>query len=244
VRHGLDVFDFSIICEIPNEELNAREIHEIATRETLAPKGYNLKKGGDNHEMHESTRLKLSEAQKGPKSHRWGKKNTAEQNAKISASNSGPNNRFYGKHLSDEEKDKIRKTSPSAKKVNQYTLEGVFLKTWDSTKQAMTEAKDSSIGDKCKGLMKTTKFLWTYYIEGQDPKIYIAPENRRKKREKVCKPERESWYMRNRDAINAKRRAAPKKPKKPLTEEQKAQKREYYQRTKALKNNLVSEIKE
>lgn len=284
VCHGLEAFVFEIICEVPTENLNAREIQEIAQRNTIAPNGYNLKKGGDNHEVHEITRQKLREAQTGPKSSRWGKKNTPEHNQKIKEALTG---KTKGP-VSDDQKVRLRKSSPKAKRVNQYTLDGKFLKTWDSTKQAQTQSGESGVGEKCKGIRGGTKFLWTYYVEGQDPAVYVAPEkvkktptpeqkeherelrvalrqknreqiNENKRKRRAIKKEvykkkpataeqnarRREYRKANRDHINAqKREYAKNRPRPPQTEEQKAKKREDYNRKKALKNNLVSDNKE
>jgi hypothetical protein len=72
-KRGIDKFHFEVICELPNEELNAREIDEIIKHNSLAPHGYNLKKGGDNHELHPETRHKISESLKGENNPFFGK---------------------------------------------------------------------------------------------------------------------------------------------------------------------------
>jgi hypothetical protein len=65
-KHGVDNFEFSVLCELPNEELNDREILEIRERNTLAPTGYNLETGGNNSKfIHTESRLKMSESAKG-----------------------------------------------------------------------------------------------------------------------------------------------------------------------------------
>ena len=49
----------------------------------------------------------------------------------------GENNPMYGKHLSEETKQKMRKPRLYQRKpILQYTLEGVFVKEWDSAKSA------------------------------------------------------------------------------------------------------------
>ena len=64
-KHGVENFEFSIICEIPNEELDDREILEIRERNTIVPNGYNIEEGGNkNKVIHSETRKKLSEARK------------------------------------------------------------------------------------------------------------------------------------------------------------------------------------
>ena len=67
-KHGVENFEFSVICEIPTEELNAREILEIRERNTLYQNGYNLESGGNTNVItHPETRKKMSEANKGEK---------------------------------------------------------------------------------------------------------------------------------------------------------------------------------
>ncbi len=47
-KHGFDAFDWSIIFDdIPDDELNQREIEAIAGFGTLTPRGYNSTPGGD-----------------------------------------------------------------------------------------------------------------------------------------------------------------------------------------------------
>lgn len=63
-RWGLKNFTFSVLMEIPDEELNDREVLEIKNRNTLVPNGYNIREGGEACPCHPHTRLKLSEAAK------------------------------------------------------------------------------------------------------------------------------------------------------------------------------------
>jgi group I intron endonuclease len=163
--HGIDAFDFTVICEIPTEELNDREIQEIRDRNTLAPNGYNLQTGGNSHGCHPYTRKKLSEQKKG-NTYNFGKKTPPETIAKMKEAHSGPNHHMYGKHLPDWVKDVLRKSQPSAKKVDQYTNDGDLVQTWDSIKHAARTLgmSDSHISECCKGQLKTYKsFVWRYH---------------------------------------------------------------------------------
>jgi hypothetical protein len=61
---------------------------------------YNLTNGGEGNVgwiPSEETRAKMSEAQKGDKSHMYGKTRSAETRAKQSAAQKGENNHMYGK---------------------------------------------------------------------------------------------------------------------------------------------------
>jgi hypothetical protein len=56
--------------------------------------------------------------------------------------------------------------SPSCKKINQYTIEGVFIKTWESAKEVENVLKISrfAISQVLIGNNKTSGgFKWEYY---------------------------------------------------------------------------------
>jgi group I intron endonuclease len=177
-KYGLDCFVFEIICEAPNEELNSREVDEIFKRNSLSPNGYNLKKGGDNHEVHPETRRKLSERQKGEKHWSFGKKASEETCKKRSESLKGDKNPMFGKHRTDEVKHKISlKISgknnpnfgkpaaehPSAKEV-EHLNDGVWV-SHPSIRDAShaTGASYRGISECCKGRQeKAGGFEWRY----------------------------------------------------------------------------------
>lgn len=270
--HGVEKFSFEVLYEVPNEDLDAREIHEIAERDTIAPKGYNLQKGGKMTSAHPSTRERLSQALRGKG---VGRKHSEESKRKMSESSKGPKSYLFGVKLTDEQREKRRLESTTAKKVNQYTLDEKFIKTWLSVSQVKTELGVKDVSNTCNGVFNAQGgFKWTWYTGTEE---YVKPvkvprtdEMRRRaseynaknrdrinaRRREIRKPgpptpkEKQAeytrrWKEKNREAINARRRERYKnKPRKPLTEEQKAKKREAYHRTKALKNNLESEIKD
>jgi hypothetical protein len=128
--HGLDAFEFSVICEIPSEELDEREIREIKERNTITPNGYNIKQGGDVHAHHEETKRKISESNR--VSHA-GVKLSEEHARRISeGQRASPN---MSRPHTDEEKQRIREAKRTTMKpVDQYTLDGTLLKTWDSVR--------------------------------------------------------------------------------------------------------------
>lgn len=52
----------------------------------------------------------------------------------------------------------------SAKKINQYDLEGNFVKTWDSISDVKRSLRIYNIDSCCKGKRKTAgKYIWKYY---------------------------------------------------------------------------------
>ena len=196
--HGIDAFDFIIVCEIPVEELNDREILEIKERNTLAPNGYNLQTGGKSYGCHPDTRKKLSEQKKG-NTYNFGKNTPPSTIAKLKEAQSGPNHHMYGKHLPEWVKDIIRKSQPTTKKVDQYTKDGAFVKTWDSIKGAAKTLgiSDSHISECCKGQLKTYKsFIWRYHGVAFDKDV----KNKEKIEERNLK-NRENWANRTPEQV-------------------------------------------
>jgi group I intron endonuclease len=64
-KYGEEAFRFELIAEFQSrDELNAAEAFHIETSGSMYPNGYNLVKGGDAHEISESTRTKISDALK------------------------------------------------------------------------------------------------------------------------------------------------------------------------------------
>jgi len=164
--HGIEKFSFEIICEVPNEDLDAREIQEIAERNTLVPNGYNLQVGGMLKSPHPTTRVKIGLAHKGK---RTGQKHSEETKKKIAESHKGEKSYLFGKVYTDEEKEQMMNASRFAKKVNQYTLDEKFVKTWTSVSQIKRELKIMSATEVCNGIMKTCGgFKWTWYTGSED----------------------------------------------------------------------------
>jgi len=179
--HGWESFEPSVICEIPNEELDDREILEIRERNTLAPHGYNLDGGGGtNKSVHPDTREKMRKSQ-------LGRKHSEEVKVKIGSSQVGDLNHMYGKVFTEEHRNKLRKSArksgydhskmaeedkPNKKEVNQYTIEGEFIKTHESISKAAEEmgVDRTTIGNCCLGKSKTScGFIWKY----KDAEIYV-----------------------------------------------------------------------
>jgi group I intron endonuclease len=160
IKYGQEAFEKSILCEISNEELNDRELIEIYTRNTVLPNGYNIVVGGGaNRIVHSETREKISKSL-------MGKIRSEETKRRISYSK-------RGKTHSEETKIKISESGKGKKKVNnsrkvdQYSTDGVFLKTHDSLFDAKVYVNLSSaagIIKCCKGERKTAaKFTWKYH---------------------------------------------------------------------------------
>jgi group I intron endonuclease len=191
--HGLDKFEFSVICEIPNEELNDREVMEIAERGTIAPNGYNLKPGGEGGEMHEETKRKISEANK--ISHA-GVKLSEEHVRRIregqrqSPNMSRPQPEEHREHNREAKKDKM-------KPVDQYTLDGTFVKTWESVRATGVNGVRQ-----CCSLRQCQAggFVWRWHGEPFDAKPTEEQIEARKKKAR-------EYREKNRERVNAWKRA-------------------------------------
>jgi hypothetical protein len=109
----------------------------------------------------ETTKKKLSEIAKkrvGDKNPMYGRKQTEETKRKISESHKG-------KKLSEERIKYMRENAIGKKKVNQYDLDGNFIKQWDSIKKAGRSLNifPQNIGKVCRGQQKYAKgYVWRY----------------------------------------------------------------------------------
>lgn len=102
-KYGIESFDFKILKECEDEELDKWEIYFIKELNTKVPYGYNMTDGGggtSGFTISEETRKKLSETHKG-------KHHSDETKKKLSETHKGEKNHMYGKHLSEETKKKI-----------------------------------------------------------------------------------------------------------------------------------------
>jgi group I intron endonuclease len=106
-KWGIDIFNFEVVHDVPNEELNSREIEEISINNCISPNGYNIKKGGDNHEVHEDTRRKISESTRGEKHWNFGRKEPSDVCRRKSESLKGNKNPNFGKITPDSTKKLI-----------------------------------------------------------------------------------------------------------------------------------------
>jgi len=109
----------------------------------------------------EETKKKLSKIAKkriGNKNPMYGKKHNEETKQKI-------REKALGKKVSENTKKKISQNSKSKRKVNQYDLNGNFIKQYESLMQAEKETGilSQNIGEVCRGQQKYAKgYLWRY----------------------------------------------------------------------------------
>lgn len=161
-RHGLDKFEFSVICEIPNEELNDREVKEIAERETRTPNGYNIQSGGGNREMLEETKRKIGANSAVKLKGKKMPETTREALRKANTGRSAP--------LTEEHKQRVREGKRGVMKpVDQFTRDGVFVKAWESVRATGV----SGVAECCNGWTKSAgRFVWKW----RDPPEVLPPK--------------------------------------------------------------------
>ena len=142
--YGKDKFEFSVICEVPNDDLNDREVKEIAERETLVPNGYNLQIGGENRDMHEETKRKIGANSAVKLKGKKMPETTREALRKANTGRSAP--------LTEEHKQRVREGKRGVMKpVDQFTRDGVFVKAWESVRATGV----SGVAECCNGWTKS-----------------------------------------------------------------------------------------
>ena len=189
-KYGWENHKFEIIEECSIELLDEREIYWGTYYDSLNAKtGLNCKLGNSNSIVNEETRKKYSIANKGKKrteetkrrmsqnSPFKGKPRLTETKLKISVSSKGikkPGTGLYMKGMiwSDERKQKLSVNSRGKIRnnipVDQFDLEGNFIKTWNSGTEAANfyRINQTCISDAIKGIrQKQSKgYLWKFHI--------------------------------------------------------------------------------
>jgi group I intron endonuclease len=182
---GIENFAFSVICEIQNEELNNRELDEIKSRNTIAPHGYNLKPGGDNHAVHQDTKHKISISTQGEKHWNFGRKEPEDVCKRKSESLKGDKNPNFGKTTSIETKKLISSSLSGENNPNFGKIGGLHncskkveqLKDgkWNIYSSISEAAEDTNsprdgISKCCNGIRKTSGgYEWRFFQMPVDP---------------------------------------------------------------------------
>lgn len=107
---------------------------------------------------------------------RTGKRASEETKQKRSNSLKGERNPMYGKHPSEETRQKMSEAQKRAqrqrvRKINQYTIDENFIRTWDCMKQIEDETgiKYQDISKCCRHKRKQAGgFMWHYTDESND----------------------------------------------------------------------------
>ena len=210
-KYGINSFNVYILKEDIEliEERNKLEELYIQKYKTLINegKGYNVKRGGNNHEMNELTKKKLSESRigkfKGEENPFYGKVHNEEtkqvirearkRNAciyqaeeyrqKIGQAVKGEKNGMYGKAHTKETKNKISssKKGQGTKQICQYNINGHFIKVWDSIQEASyyMGLSTSNISASLKQeVYKCGGYYWRYYTNETSLKNITPPRTK------------------------------------------------------------------
>lgn len=159
---------------LTRQEAEQKEIELIAKyKSNTREYGYNISNGGNVvGKMSEETKQKISTTLKG-------RKFTEEHRRKKSEAQMGEKNHRFGKHHTQEEIEKIREANiehlnsgcKKPTKVNQYDLQGNFIKTWDRMGDIRRELgiKHCGISDCCRGRQHTAGgYIWRYWQSTQE----------------------------------------------------------------------------
>ena len=161
-KYGWDNIQHIILYEeLSKEEAEQKERNLIKKyNSTNREYGYNIEKGGClNKEVSQETREKLRQ-------NMLGKKLSDKTKQKMSEARKGEKCYWYGKHLSEETKRTL--SEKKKKKVNQYSIDGKFIKTFNSMNEASKEynVTPQNIYASCSRRRKTAcGFIWRYADE-------------------------------------------------------------------------------
>ena len=174
-KYGIDAFDFEILKECDDKELDYWEKYYIKELNTKAPYGYNLTEGGDGckgyHHL-EETKKKISETLKGNIPWNKGKTNiySEEWRKKQRDAHKGKAPWNKGKQWSEECKQKMSETKkgiPNIKlskpilQIDAKTNE--IIKEFPSTREVERQLGITNVSMCCKGKRKTAGgYKWQY----------------------------------------------------------------------------------
>ena len=163
-KYGWDNIQHIILYEeLSKEEAEQKERDLIKKYNSTNRKyGYNIEKGGClNKEVSQETREKLIQ-------NMLGKKHSDKTKQRMSEAHRGEKCYWYGKHLTEEHKQKLREVNKKTKKVNQYSIDGKYIKTFNSFREVaeMFNVTRQNIYASCSGRRKTAcGFIWRYADE-------------------------------------------------------------------------------
>lgn len=180
-KYGLDAFDFEILKECDDKELDFWEKYYIKELNTKVPYGYNLTEGGDGckgyHHTEEIKKIIGNGVKKSYTEERKqylreiqkGKRYSEETKRKISEARKGEKNHNFGKHLSEETKKKISESMTNGKcskhllQIDKETNEVISEFPSVSEVERQFGFIHSNISSCCLGKRKTAYgFIWRY----------------------------------------------------------------------------------
>lgn len=172
-KYGFENFQQEILHiqeDYNRDELNSKEKYFIKLYNTQNPLiGYNISEGGEGRtgRLSTATKQKMSLAKKGKTSNRKGTQTSEATRKQMSTSHRRPHTEYQKQRIAE----------GLSITIEQYSLEGEFLRKWKSIKEARTVTGITSIGDVLRGRQKTAGgFIWMY-----EDKLYKPSYSRRKK---------------------------------------------------------------
>lgn len=161
-KNGWDNFDHIVLFEnLSKQEAENKEIELIKEYKSNDRKfGYNISNGGESIGKHsEESKQKISRILKENGSH------AGENNAMYGVKLYGEKNGFYGKHHTNATKQKARESHKDIiKPVIKYSLDGEFIKRWESVSQTLQDGHQyANVTRCCKGIYKQHhNYIWKY----------------------------------------------------------------------------------
>lgn len=179
--HGLENFAFSVIAEVPDDHLDEAEIDAISNNKSLSPNGYNIREGGSRGKHSQESIEKIRESHIG-KTHtdetkeklrhlNLGKKHTQESKDKTRQAMSGKPKPLEAIEKSAKARTGLKRSNEIKEKmslsrqleVEQWSLEGNYIQTYPSIKNAAIETGCNDISKCCRGKYKQSGgFVWKY----------------------------------------------------------------------------------
>lgn len=165
-KYGIDAFDFEILKECDDKELDFWEKYYIKELNTKVPYGYNMTNGGEGMSgcpVSEETRKKMSEANKGKEPWNKGKTNIFSEETKRKISEAQK-----GKHFSEETKRKLS-NSQLKKEILQIDINtGQIIMEFQSLMEIQRQFgyENGNLSKCCLGKRKTAYgYIWKYKEE-------------------------------------------------------------------------------
>jgi hypothetical protein len=177
LKHGVNNFNFEVVEECNNDQIDEKEIYYIKQYNSKAPNGYNVRSGGrekpntTNSNRHTVAKPVYQYTIEGDFIKEF--ISSTQAGVELNIQNSVISKCCRGEGLSSGgfrwSREKIDKLEPIIKYTNikpvyQYTIDGKFIKEFKSTREAEIELNISTgaINDVCLGIRhKTGGFRWS-----------------------------------------------------------------------------------
>ena len=164
-KHYISYFKF-IGCKLTNISEGGENPPNLRGRKRTKDEIDRISKSNKDKKRSFETKLNISLSKKGkPIPHLHNKDRSLSHRNNLSLSLKGRTSPNKGKKFSNELKEKLSKSSTSKKSVIQMSLDGEFIKQWDSIADAQRELKIRHISDCCSnnGIYKSAGgYKWKY----------------------------------------------------------------------------------